>query len=737
MKTDTYRITGMSCAACSGAVERVVGRLSGVHRCEVNLISEKMTVAYDKTKVSEADIFLGVQKAGFGIQNETSPQSTKKKDEKSTPYPLILAGICSAVLLYISMGPMIFGSLPVPVFIDMNLYPYNFALSQILLSVTVLVAGKKFFTSGIPALFRRHPNMDSLVAIGAGASFLYSLVMTYRIPFDSHAVHHLYYESAAVVVTLVLLGKYLEARSKKKTKSAIELLIGLTPDTAAILKDGVPYEVPTSAVKPDDILLVKPGGKIPLDGTVIKGNGSVDESMLTGESLPVEKAPGSAVTGGSVNLNGLLQIKVTRTGEDTTLSKIIRFVEEAQGKKAPISKTADRISGVFVPAVMVLALLSAVVWLVAGRDFAFTLRIFTSVLVVACPCALGLATPTAVMVGTGLGAKAGILIRNGEALENTGTTKVAVFDKTGTVTVGRPDVTDIISGDETALLRIAAAIEGASDHPLAKAVCARVAEMNITAAQGIEDFVNIPGRGLSGKIDGQKILAGNAALMSENGVSPGGLAATGEELAGQGKSVIYFAADGAVLGLIGLSDTLKPTARAAFDILTAMKIRTVLLSGDNRAAAEHIGGLLGADEVFAEVLPQKKAEIIAALKEKYGSVMMVGDGINDAPSLTAADTGCAIGSGSDIAIESADIVLMKSDPTDVPRAIVLSRVTLRNIRQNLFWAFCYNAALIPVAAGALYAFGGPLLNPMIAGLAMSLSSVCVVSNALRLRFKNL
>lgn len=738
---NTYIITGMSCAACSASVQRVVSRLDGVTECDVNLITGKMNVVYDEAKVKEEDFFRVVTKAGFGIEAlpDSKADNTKKpaQREKSEAPLIIISGILSLLLLYVSMGQMMFGSNILPKFLNMEAQPQNFALTQVILTLPVLFLGAKFFTSGIPALIRRHPNMDSLVAVGTGASFIYSLVMTYRIPYDSHAIHHLYYESVAVVITLVMLGKFLEDRSKQKTKSAIEKLMRLSPDVATVIRDGRPVEVPTAQVRVGDLMLIKPGSNIPLDGVVQDGFGGVDESMLTGESLPVEKQKGSSVTGGSLNLNGVLYAEVTRTGEDTTLAKIIRFVEDAQSKKAPISKTADRVAGIFVPVVMAIALICAIVWLAAGKDISFALRIFTSILVIACPCALGLATPTAVMVGTGLGASNGILIRNGEALETTHKTQVAVFDKTGTVTLGKPAVTDCVAEDKKSLLAIATAVESVSDHPLAKAVTEYASKNGIENPSRPEDFENIPGKGLRAVIDGREILAGNAALMGENGIDIISLEKTGQRLEGEGKSLIYISENGKAKGLLALSDQLKPTAGEAFDELKKMNIRSVLLSGDNRAAAEHIGKLLGADEIYSGVLPEQKAEIIARLREKYGTVMMVGDGVNDAPALTEADVGCAIGSGSDIATQSADIVLMKSDPRDVPRSIRLSRLTIRNIRQNLFWAFCYNTICIPVAAGLLYVFGGPLLSPMIAGLAMSLSSVCVVGNALRLRYKKL
>lgn len=741
MTQEQYKISGMSCAACSSSVQRVVSKLDGVSVCDVNLITGKMTVDYDETKTGEADFIRVVEKAGFGISRDipaAAPEKSESRERKKhTALPIILSAIFSALLLYISMGQMLFENLPVPPFMNINSAPENFAFTQLLLTVPVLFFGRRFFTKGIPLLFRGHPNMDSLVAVGAGASFIYSVVMTYMIHYDRHAVHSLYYESVAVVITLVMLGKHLEERSKRKTASAIEKLIELSPDTAVILREGKELTVPTEQVQIGETLVIKPGAKIPLDGTVTGGSGGVDESMLTGESLPVEKAAGSTVIGGSINLNGLLYVKVTKVGGDTALAKIIKFVEDAQNKKAPISKTADKVAGIFVPAVIAIAVLAAAVWLIAGKDISFALKVFTGVLVIACPCALGLATPTAVMVGTGLGASNGILIRNGEILEITHTVKAAVFDKTGTVTVGKAVVTDIISDDKKELIRLAAAAESASDHPLALAVKACAGQNGIEISSRPEEFENIAGKGIKCRVNGKAVLLGKKAFLEENGTDASGYAAEGEELSSQGKSLIYLAADGACIGVIAISDELKPTSAEAFARLKKLGVRTVILSGDNKLCAEHIGSQLGADEVYSEVLPEEKARIVSDIRQKYGTVMMIGDGINDAPALTEADIGCAIGNGSDIAIESADIVLMKNDPCDVPRAIRLSRLTITNIKENLFWAFCYNTVCIPVAAGLLYAFGGPLLSPMIAGLAMSLSSVFVVGNALRLRSKKL
>ena len=740
MKQEEYIISGMSCAACSSSVQRVVSRLEGVESCDVNLITGKMTVSYDEQKTGQADFTRVVEKAGFGIRPYTPEKAEKPKaaEKKNGGFGgTVVSAVLSALLLYISMGQMLTDKLPVPPFMNMSGDPYGFALTQLLLCIPVMFIGRRFFTHGIPLLLRGNPNMDSLVAVGAGASFIYSVVMTYMIPYNMHAVHNLYYESVAVVITLVALGKQLEEHSKRRTASAVEKLMRLSPDTARVLRDGKEITVPTKDVAVGETVIVKPGESIPLDGKIIKGESSADESMLTGESLPIEKTEGSLVTGGSINISGVIYVTVTKIGKDTALAKIIKFVEDAQNKKAPISKTADKVAGVFVPAVITIAVIAAAAWLIAGKDISFALRVFTSVLVIACPCALGLATPTAVMVGTGLGAENGILIRNGEILEITHTVKAAVFDKTGTVTVGKAAVTDVFADDKERLLKIAAAAEADSAHPLAQAVLAYAAENGITVSGRAEKSEYISGKGLKCLINGENILLGNASLLEDNGADISKYRETGEKLAGEGKSLIYAAVNGECIGLTAVADQVRETSKDAFARLKKLGIKTVILSGDNKACAEYIGAAVGADEVYSEVLPEEKAKIISEIKQKYGVVMMVGDGINDAPALTEADIGCAVGGGSDIAIEAADIVLMKNDPLDVPRAIRLSRLTITNIKENLFWAFCYNAICIPIAAGLLYVFGGTLLSPMLAGLAMSLSSVFVVGNALRLRGKKL
>ena len=732
MKTKVYDISGMSCAACSASVTKVVSRLEGVTECDVNLITGKMTVTFDEERVGDGDFVRVVEKAGFGIAEE---KIAKKKEikEKGTPvYPIVVSLIFTAILLIISMGTMLFESLKLPTIISPDMNPYNFALTQFILCLPALYFGRKFFIKGLPLLFKGHPNMDSLVGIGATVSLVYSIVMTYTIPQNPHAVHNLYYESVAVVISLVMLGKFLEEKSRNKTLSSIKKLMELTPETAIVRREGKDITLPTEQVEIGDILVIKEGSKIPLDGVILEGETSVDESMLTGESLPVNKVIDDPVTGGSLNLTGFILVRVTRKGEDTTLAKIIKFVEEAGNKKAPISKTADKVAGVFVPIVIGISLLSALIWLIAGKDIGFILKIMTSVLVVACPCSLGLATPTAVMVGTGLGASNGILIRNGEVLETLHNTRVAVFDKTGTVTEGVPKVTDIVAKDKKRLLTAANYGELYSVHPIAKAILEQGKRDNIICEGDIQTK-SVAGKGISCVANGNEILVGSREFLEEKGIEVKEDKA--EELARQGKSLVFVAENKEYLGLVAVADSLKETSVTAIKKLKSKGIKTVLLSGDNKLCAEYIGSQLGVDEVYSEVLPTEKSQIVEEIRKKYGSTLMVGDGINDAPALTSADVGCAIGNGSDIAIESADIVLMKSDPEDVARAVNLSKYTIINIKENLFWAFCYNSILIPVAAGVLYPFTEILLSPMLAGLAMSLSSICVVTNALRLKLK--
>lgn len=742
MKQECYDITGMTCASCSAAVERVTRKMDGVEESNVNLATNKMTITYDEKKVSQDDIIQRVEKAGFGAQLEQIKEKEQEKEEKLEQEEAqhkirrrVIGSILFAVpLLYISMGHMLPFKLPLPDILSMETHPLNYALAQLILTVIVLIFGRKFYIVGFKTLFHGHPNMDSLVAIGTGSAFLYSLVMTVRIPSDTHAVHSLYYESAAVVVTLVMLGKYFESKSKGKTSEAIRKLMELAPDTAVRLRNGKEEEIPVEQVRKGDILFIRPGNKIPLDGIVVKGVSSVDESMLTGESIPVEKEMGAEVIGGSMNYNGALEIEVTHTGNDTTLAKIIKLMEDAQGRKAPISKMADVVAGYFVPAVLLIAIVAAVLWAVTGHPIGFVLKIFVSVLVIACPCALGLATPTAIMVGTGLGASHGILIKSGEALETTHKVQAVVLDKTGTVTEGKPKVVQVLNKrlSKEELLWMAGACEVPSEHPLGKAIVEAAREQR-EELPSCDEFSSITGQGIHAKLEGKEFWIGNGKLLKEQNFSAEEFEKEAEEIAAKGQTPMFVVMDGQMEGIISVADTLKETSRDAIDQMKKAGMKVYMLTGDNRRTAEYIGQQVHADEVIAEVLPQDKAAVVQKLQEEGNIVLMVGDGINDAPALAQADIGVAIGSGSDIAMESSDIVLMRSDLEDVYRAVKLSRATIRNIKENLFWAFAFNSCGIPVAAGLLYAFGGPLLNPMIAGLAMSFSSVFVVSNALRLR----
>lgn len=758
MKQEVYKISGMSCAACSSAVERVTRRLAGVVQSDVNLTTARMQIEYDEALVTPEQIIAKIEKAGFGAEIYVDDKEKRKKEAaaqaaelKEAKRRVVLAVIFALPLLYLSMGHMMPVPLPLPGFLSMEQHPLAFAVAQLVFTVPVLVFGRGFYIHGFPALFKGNPNMDSLVAIGTMAAFVYSLVMTVLIPRDAHHVHQLYYESAAVVVTLVMLGKYMERRSKGKTSEAIKKLMALAPDVAVRLVDGKEEEVPVEELVPGDMILLRAGNRIPLDGIVTEGGGSVDESMLTGESLPVEKSEGSEVIGGSLNYDGMLTVRVTRTGSDTTLAKIVQLMEDAQGKKAPISKLADRVAGVFVPAVMGIALVAALVWLVAGKDFSFALRIFVSVLVIACPCALGLATPTAIMVGTGLGAQSGILVKSGEALEMAQKVDTVVLDKTGTITQGKPEVVAVwaddglwqsvdgagLSGPQKKLLLLAAAAETGSEHPLARAITAMAQKEGLFVPEATE-FKSLAGYGVYVRTqEFGEIYLGKEELAAEHSGDVLQWQAGAGELAGKGQTPMYVVADGKTLGIIGVADTIKETSAAAVDALKKDGVRVYMLTGDNERTAEYIGAQAHVDEIVAQVLPQDKAKIVEDLQKEGKKVMMVGDGINDAPALVQAEVGCAIGSGSDIAIDSADVVLMKSDLMDVHRMIRLSHLTIRNIRQNLFWAFFYNTVGIPVAAGLLYPFTGLLLSPMLGGFAMSLSSVCVVSNALRLRWKKL
>ena len=740
MAEKVFIIGGMSCAACSASVERVTKRIDGVTSCSVNLTTSKMNVIFDGTQETEKKIITAVQKAGFTINKEKKEETLPKTNNKgNAKAPIIASFILCGLLLYISMGTMLIDGLPLPEIFNSEKYPYNFAIIQMLLTIPIMFIGRKFFINGFRSLFLLHPNMDSLVAIGSTASFIYSLYITFSIPFSHHNVaHELYFESAAVVLTFIMLGKFLENRNKEKTKDTIKKLMSLSPDTAVVLKDEKELTVKTSELKVDDIVIIKPGAKIPTDCIVIKGESSVDESMLTGESLPVHKKADDILTGGSINCDGVIYAKVKSVGEDTTLHKIIKIVEDAQGKKAPIAKIADKVAGIFVPTVIVISVITAIVWIIASGDSSLTLKAFVSVLVIACPCALGLATPTAIMVGTGLGASNGILIKSGEALERANNTKVIVFDKTGTLTKGKMTVDNVFCNtDKKLFLNMLAAVESLSEHPVAKAVCEYTDLQNIKFENNFADFKNISGKGLYAlALNGDEYFCGNKRLLNENNISTDEFNTVSEKALSQGKSVVYLSKNAKTLGFVSISDTLRDESKDVISKLKKMNIKTVMLTGDNNSSAEYIGNQLGIDEIFSQVLPSEKADVVEKLKSE-GTVMMVGDGINDSPALATADIGAAVSNGSDIAIESADIVLMNSDLNCVLKSVILSKLTIRNIKQNLFWAFLYNCIGIPIAAGLLYPFFGILLNPMYAGIAMSLSSVCVVGNALRLKTKKL
>lgn len=747
MTHTTLTVKGMTCAACSASVERVVSKLDFVQSAAVNLATEKMSVTFDETAGSIDDIAAVIERAGFSIvQPSEAPSDSQRFAEqeqslKQQRNTLIVALVFTIPLFYIAMAPMIgFVRLPYPAFLDHTAHPVTNALVQLALTIPVLVCGRNFYINGFKALFKLHPNMDSLVAVGTSAAFLYSLASLIRVlAGNHHAVMDMYFESAAMIVTLIMVGKYLEARAKRKTGNAIASLYSLSVPTATVDRDGVVSEVALEDLVIGDIVLVRPGAKVPADGIIVEGTSALDESMLTGESMPVEKGVGDTVTGATVNKNGALRVQVTRLGEDSTLAQIIRLVEEAQGQKAPIAKLADIVSGYFVPISMGIGLLAAVIWLIAGQEFSFALKIFVSVLVIACPCALGLATPTAIMVGTGKGAANGILFKNGEALETAKGVSVVLFDKTGTITEGRPVVTDILPADgfdETALLTLAASAEHMAEHPLGEAIVSAAQQRNLTLHKS-GSYTALPGLGIEVAVDGHTVLAGNRALMEQRGIDISALADSSDALAAQARTPMYFSKDGLIAGLIAVADTVKPGSPEAIATLKEWGIKTVMLTGDNKTTAAAIAKQVGIEETVSEVLPQDKAALVARYRADGSIVAMVGDGINDAPALASADVGIAIGSGTDVAIESADVVLMGSSLTGVCKAIKLSRAVIRNIRQNLFWAFCYNSIGIPIAAGLLFAFGGPLLSPVIAAAAMSLSSVSVVANALRLNFLKL
>ena len=738
-------IGGMTCAACAKAVERVVKKLDGIENISVNMATEKASINYNPSKIRLSEIKMAIEKAGYKaleIENKSSVDEDKLRKEKEIKTlwtKFIISAIFAIPLFYIAMGPMLkppFPELPVPEIIDPMMYPLNFALTQIFLTIPIVIAGNKFYTSGTKGIINKSPNMDSLVAMGTSAAIIYSLYSVYRIYIGEFiAVDNMYFETAGIIITLILLGKSLEAVSKGRTSEAIKKLMGLAPKTAIIIKDDKEIEIPIEEVEVGDVILVKPGTKIPVDGEVIEGHTSVDESMLTGESIPVEKNKGDKVIGASINKNGSIKFRATKVGSDTALSQIIKLVEDAQGSKAPIAQMADIVSGYFVPIVFVIATLSGLAWYISGEGLVFSLTIFIAVLVIACPCALGLATPTAIMVGTGKGAEYGVLIKGGEALESAHKINTIVFDKTGTITEGKPEVTDIVVTDvvdKNTLLKIAASAEKGSEHPLGEAIVKAGEKENLEILK-VDKFKAIPGHGIEVEIENSLILLGNKKLMLDRKISLEDLESESDKLADEGKTPMYIAIDNKLAGIIAVADVVKESSAKAIQKLHEMGIEVAMITGDNKKTANAIAKQVGIDRILAEVLPQDKANEVKALQLEGKKVAMVGDGINDAPALAQADIGIAIGSGTDVAMESADIVLMRSDLMDVPTAIKLSKSTIRNIKQNLFWAFGYNVVGIPIAAGVLHIFGGPQLNPIFAAAAMALSSVSVLTNALRLR----
>lgn len=767
MKKETYDITGMSCAACSARIEKGISGMEGMQQCSVNLLKNSMTVSYDEAELDSGKIIHQVEDIGYGASlhqtqgSKTTGASGRGKNgatdaaaaaAKQMKQRLIVSLVFTIPLFYISMGHM--AGWPLSSWLLGARNHMIFAFTQFLLVLPVLIAGGHYFKNGLKNLWHRSPNMDSLIALGSGAAFVYGIYAIYKIAWgfsieDMDMVEtfgmNLYFESSAMILTLITLGKFMEARAKSKTSEAITKLMDLAPKTAKVLRNGQEEEISVDDVQNGDILVVRDGDTVPVDGKITEGFASVDESAITGESLPVDKQTGDPVTGGTINRTGYFQMEATAVGEHTTLSKIIQLVDDATSSKAPIAKLADRVSSVFVPVVITIALLAAILWLLAGQSFEFALSVAISVLVISCPCALGLATPTAIMVGTGRGAAKGILIKSAEALEITHSIDTVVLDKTGTVTQGKPVVTDVIAleadgkaaGENTQayteLLQLAFSLEKMSSHPLAEAIVKK-AEACSAAFQEVSDYEMIPGQGIAGTIDKARCLAGNRKLMETNRINISVAAGLQEKLADEGKTPLYFAQGGKFLGVIAAADVVKPTSREAIARLQEMGMDVIMLTGDNARTAEAIKKQVGIKTVIADVLPQDKEEKVRRLQEQGHKVAMVGDGINDAPALARADVGIAIGAGTDVAIESADIVLMKSDLMDAASAVSLSRAVMRNIKQNLFWAFFYNAIGIPVAAGVLYPAFHILLNPMIGAAAMSFSSVSVVSNALRLRF---
>lgn len=742
-----YKVTGMTCSACSSRVEKCVEKLDGVNNVSVNLLTNSMQVDFDENKLTEEKIANSVIQAGYGMEIPTGKAEKKEgkedvveKNIESMKKRTIWSFIFLIPLMYVAMGHMI--GLPQPSFLTGDANAVSFALTQLLLCIPVLYINRAYFERGFRSLIHGAPNMDTLISVGSGASLIYGIFAIYRMGYGlgtqnmelvHRYLHDLYFESAVMILALINIGKYLEARSKGKTSEAIQKLIDLAPKTALVERNGQVVEIAAEDVLTGDILQVKPGSSIPADGVVVEGMTSVDEAAITGESMPVEKKEGDTVTAATLNKTGFIRMRAVKVGQDTTFSQIIRLVEEASSSKAPIARMADKIAGIFVPTVMGIALLTGIVWLFMGAEFEFALSCAIAVLVISCPCALGLATPVAIMVGTGKGAENGILIKSGEALEITHNVQSVVLDKTGTITEGKPIVTDIISFgmSENEILEIGAALEKKSEHPLAEAVLLKAKGMELPNA---ENFAAIPGKGITAKIQGNVYYAGNQKLIKEQGISCEKALSSIEKLSEEGKTPLILADEKQTLGVIGVADVVKPTSAKAIQELKKLGIQVIMLTGDNARTAKAIQKQLDIDTVIAEVLPQDKEREISRLQEEGKTVAMVGDGLNDAPALARADVGIAIGAGTDVAIESADIVLMKNDLQDVATAIELSKAVIRNIKENLFWAFFYNVCGIPLAAGMLYPVFGLKLSPMFGAAAMSLSSLFVVSNALRLRF---
>ncbi|KIC04238.1 copper-exporting ATPase [Ligilactobacillus ruminis DPC 6832] len=749
MRKETYDVTGMTCSSCVRHVEKAVEKQPGVKKVTVNLLKNSMVVDYDENKLNQVEIEHAVSDAGYGARlrsknadlTKDTEENSAQKEYESYERRLIWSVIFTVPLIYLSMGHML--GWPLPFFFLGTTNAITFAFTQFLLLLPVVYLNRSYFINGFKSLFKGAPNMDSLVALGASAALVYGVFTIYKIgigleflDFKSVSAHvmNLYFESAGTILTLITLGKTLEAKAKGKTTDAISKLLNLAPKMARVLRDNQEKNVPVEEVKKDDVVIVKAGESIPVDGVIISGSASIDESALTGESLPVDKKEGDKAIGATINRNGYFKMRVTKTGDETVLAQIVKLVDEATSSKAPIANLADRVSGVFVPIVIGIAFIAAIIWLLLGSTFEFALSIGISVLVISCPCALGLATPTAIMVGTGQGAINGILFKSAKALETTHELQTIVFDKTGTITEGKPVVTDIfpLQNTENDLLQIAASLESLSEHPLAQAITNSAKEKNLSFLE-VEKFTQVAGQGISGIIDGKKILAGNLKMMNENQIETTSANFLDNSPNG-GKTTLYFAQDNRLIGIIRVADVIKDTSKEAIEELNQMGLQTIMLTGDNETTARSIAKKAGIRNVIAEVLPADKEHEIQKLQNQGQKVAMVGDGINDAPALARADVGIAIGAGTDIAIDSADVVLMKSQLTEVSTAIRLSKATIKNIKENLFWAFIYNIIGIPIAAGIFYPTFGFKLSPMICALAMSFSSVFVVTNALRLRF---